>query len=772
MDPEPGSGPGTTAVLRRLLSAILRYKWLTLALLVVGTAASYYATRFVTYRYTAEATFWFDTPSRTDQVRGPILASGLLESDAWTELLRSFAVLDYVALEEKLYLEYRPQDAGLFRSFQVDSMFRPGEYVLVVDATGSAVELRTKEGLGIERVRPGEPVGASLGFFWTPDRREMEPKRRVSFQVLTPRDAARQLNRSLNTRMPRGGNFMSVSYSGTDPERVANVVNTLGHRYVEISAELKRYRTEQLRDALESQLLTAQINLAEAEMHLESFRVNTATLPSDASMPVAPGLEATRAPVMNSFFMLKIERESLQRDREALGRVIDVSPGDSLSVDAAAVIGAVQQTPELRRALEELTVKRADLRALRLQYTDEHPSVQRAVEDLRALERSTVPQLARRVMTNLDARAEVLDGLISSAGGELQSIPPRVIEEARLRRSVAVAENMYNDLRQRYESARLAAETTMPDVRIHDAATVPTRPIADPRIRLLLMGIAGSLGLGVLLSLLLDRADPRLRYVEQVTMDMRLQVVGAVPHLTGARRGLLASDENARVLESLRSLRLNLMHAHGTAGPIMVTISSPGSGDGKTFVSSNLALTFADLGMRTLIIDGDTRRGGLHHLYGIDRKPGLTDFLAGDVGVEGLIRQTRYPMVSVLTGGTRRSDSPELLSSERLGELLAAIRPEYDVIIVDSPPLGAGIDPLVLGALTSNMVLVMRKGKTDRALAEAKLQMLDRMPIRVLGVVLNGLEDSMSYRYYSYLPGYEAGVDDEQEEQPRALQPA
>jgi polysaccharide biosynthesis transport protein len=773
MDAPEEQAADPRAAIRRVLSALLRYKWLIASLVMLGTVGSIVGMRFVQFKYAAESTFWFDVQTRNDQMRGPIVAGGLLEEDAWVELLRSFAVLDYVVTEKRLYVEHRDEDHTLFSSFRIDSMFRPGEYAFVVAADGRSADLQSGQGLSIERVEAGAPAGAPLGFIWQPDSSQYTPKRKVQFRVLTPREASKELNDKLVTRMARGGNFLRVSFTHTDPQIAADVINTLGVRYVDVAAELKRFRSTELRDALEHQLITAQTNLAEAEIHLESFRVQTATLPSESSTLQAPGLESTRAPVMNAFFTLRLEREELQRDRQALARVIDAGAGtDSLSVDAISAVGAVQRTPELQRALQELTEKRAELRALRQQYTDEHATVRRATGDVRALETTVVPQLARRVMANLDARGQVLDDLIASAGTELQSIPPRAIEEARLRRSVEIAANMYNDLRQRYESARLAAETAVPDVRVHDRATVPNKPVSDPRITLLLLGIVGSFGLGAGLALLLDRVDPRLRYAEQVTREMRLSVVGAVPHLSGARRGQLGGDESARVLEALRSIRLNLIYAHGSAGPIMVTITSPGSGDGKTFISSNLALTFADLGMKTLIIDGDTRRGGLHHLYGLNRKPGLTDFLAGDMGFDGLIQQSRYPLVHVITGGTRRSDSPELLSSERLGDLLASIRSEYQVIIVDSPPLGAGIDPLILASLTGNMVMVMRTGRTDRAMAEAKLGMLDRMPIRMLGVILNGLDDTSSYRYYSYLPGYEALPEGMEAEEPAPLQPA
>jgi polysaccharide biosynthesis transport protein len=758
-DPAGDEGAGL-ASLRRVGSALLRFKWLVVGLLVLGTAVSVAGMRFVTFRYMAEATFWFDIQSRGDQMRGPIQSSGLLEDAAWTELMRSFRVLDHVVREERLYIDRRPADADLFRTFRLDSVFRPGEYVLVVDDTGRMVELRTQQGEPVDRVSRGEPLGRTLGFQWVPESSELPPNRKVPFEVLTPRDASRQLNRQLMTRMAGRGNFLSISYTHHDPQVAAAVINTLAARYVDIAAELKKFKISELREALETQLVTSQVNLAEAELRLESFRIQTITLPSDAASPVVPGIELTRAPVMAAFFTLKIEREDLQRDREALARIIDGSVGDSLSVDAISAVGAVQQSPELRQALADLTMKRAEVRALEQRYTPEHAILRKAIGEVQTMERVVVPQLAGRVVASLDTRAGVLDQLISSAGGELREIPPRAIEEARLRRSVAIAENMYNDLRQRYEAARLAEETSIPDVRVHDQATVPTRPVSDPRITLLLAGIFGSLALGVVMAVGLDRADPRLRYAEQVTGDMRLAIMGAVPKLRSARRGLLRPDENSRMLEALRSIRLNLLYAHGNAGPVMVTLTSPGPGDGKTFISANLALTFADLGMRTLVIDGDTRRGSLHHMYGVDRRPGLTDYLAGLVESGAVIRQTRFPLVHLIPGGTRRSDSPELLSSARLGELLAQIRDDYQAIIIDSPPLGAGIDPLILGTMTGNMLLVMRTGKTERALAEAKLEVLDRMPIRLLGVILNGMDQGSSYRYYSYMSGYEAGPED------------
>src|SRR5204863_6377912 len=139
-------------------------------------------------------------------------------------------------------------------------------------------------------------------------------------------------------------------------------------------------------------------------------------------------------------------------------------------------------------------------------------------------------------------------------------------------------------LQQRFDQARLAAEATVPDVRILDPAMVPQRPVKNTAPRLLLMGLLAGLGLGVLGAILLDRADPSVRYPEQVSRDLGLPIIGAVPHLR--------AKEPTEVIEAMRGLRLNVTHEYGQ-GPLLVPPTSAGPDDGKSFVSANLARIFA-----------------------------------------------------------------------------------------------------------------------------------------------------------------------------------
>jgi tyrosine-protein kinase Etk/Wzc len=231
-----------------------------------------------------------------------------------------------------------------------------------------------------------------------------------------------------------------------------------------------------------------------------------------------------------------------------------------------------------------------------------------------------------------------------------------------------------------------------------------------------------------------------------------------LPHVKNRHAG--PDDEHvAEVIEAMRSIRLNLTHAYGTAGPVVVTVSSPGIGDGKSLVSANLGLSYAEAGHRTLLIDGDTRRGALHRALRKSRKPGLTDALTGHVSLEAIIQTTTWPSLDFIGAGTHYSDSPELLASAAMVQLMGRLRPTYDVILVDSPPLGSGVDPYTLGAITGSLLLVLRTGASNLEFAQTKLAMMEYLPIRLLGVIVNDVRPGSGYRYYGYLSGY--GTADE-----------
>jgi capsular exopolysaccharide synthesis family protein len=182
--------------------------------------------------------------------------------------------------------------------------------------------------------------------------------------------------------------------------------------------------------------------------------------------------------------------------------------------------------------------------------------------------------------------------------------------------------------------------------------------------------------------------------------------------------------------------------------PVVLAVSSPSSNDGKSLVSSNLALAFASAGHRTLLIDGDVRRGTLHSTFDIQVTPGLVEYLSNGTGLEAVVKSTSAENLFLLPRGARATRAPELLVSVKMNTLIETARQNFDAVIIDSPPLIAGVDAYALAAAAGNILVVLRQGLSDRKLAAAKLAIADRLPIRILGAVINGISGGGMYRYY------------------------
>lgn len=753
------------ANLQRYLAAILRFKWLILVVTFLGGALGIVLSRTVVPEYRTQATLWIQSQSRTQNTPQPFRPAQTLPSGAWMELIRSRAVLEPVVRDQRLYVRALSPDPGsaLEALVGTDSI-ASGGYRLTVDSTGSRYVIATLNDSIVEQGRIGGAVGRTLGVRWNPPSGSLNPGQNLDFYLQSIRGATESLGSRLQPTPDRQGNFLSLSLAGSDPVAITNTVNAIIDQYLKVATELTQSQLAEVSQALGDQLAVAERDLHSAETALQAFQVNTITLPSDRGSPVSAGLQMTQDPVYDNFFQMRIERDGLQRDRETITRVLQEARSNPQALFALETVPSTSRSPALQQALAELTLRRTELRGLLHRYTEQNPQVIRERAAIENLEQRTIPNEAAMLLAELGTRDTELNSLVQSASAELQSIPPRVIEEARLERNVAIAEHLYTTLQSRYEEARLAAVSSLPDIRSLDPALVPQHPTnGGSQTRLLMMMLLGSFGLSLGGAILLDRFDPKVRYPDQISNDMGLSILGAVPFIRGGGRIVDGGKDASHAIEAFREIRMNVAYAYGAAGPVVFTVSSAEAGDGKSFTSANLAMAFAQQGKRTLIIDGDIRRGRLHRFLGVSRTPGLSDLLARQMPLQEVVQQTDVPLVSLIGSGTRMHVGPELLGSSAMASHLHELKRNFDVIVIDSPPLGAGVDPYVLSALSGNLLMVVRTGNTNRAFAEAKLKLFERLPVRMLGAVMNGIPTNQrAYRYYSYLPDY--GVQDEPEQ--------
>jgi capsular exopolysaccharide synthesis family protein len=524
---------------------------------------------------------------------------------------------------------------------------------------------------------------------------------------------------------------------------------------------IKNGGSTQNANAAQKSFADAETRLRRAREEYERFRVDAITMPSEQTV-LSPGVQQTQSPVLEQFTRFRIESQNLRNDRQVLesllknGRLIsEVDP--SIATSLGSVQGPGGEA--LRSVITELITARQMYRAKNMTFTDEAPEIVKIKGQIANLENNVVPGLVKQMVASLRVKEDDYNRRIAGQSAEIRGIPARTIKEEELRAKVTREEELVKYLASNLETQRLKELSARNEVFVQDSAIAPFKPTSNTALQIIPAGLAIGLMLGLGLAVLLDLLDRRVRYPEQVASELRLDIIGAIPLVHPGRPTV---EEQAQLVESFRTLRLSLRHQFTAGEPVSFTVTSTGPAEGKSFVSSNLALSFAEAGFRTVLVDGDTRRGAIQQAFGVPQKPGLVEYLQGTSTLEEAVYPTSYERLSLVPCGSRHRQAPEMVTTAAMEALLDELRARFDVVIVDSPPLGAGTDAYALSTLTGGLLMVLRVGVTDRKMAMAKLETMDRLPIRPLGAVLNGIEGKGVFQYYSYLEGYNSANDDDE----------
>jgi uncharacterized protein involved in exopolysaccharide biosynthesis len=659
--PAPVAPPTTTLSeqLARFASAIRRYKWLILAIVALGSSAGFALTRLVKPTYAVQGSVIIRKQSLGS---GPISAPGLIsDPNAWVDLIRSFIVLDQVVQQLGLYVwSGEAADSALVSDLKPSGLLRPGGYELRIDESGTRYDLvRPAARAGeqetiVESGVVGDSIGRVVGFLWQPERGRFRAGSKTGFRVETPRDASVRLGRELNV-MPVGqnSNVMRLTMSGDRPVLLAAKMNATLREFVQVAHRISKENLTTVRATVEEQMEQASERLTTAEASLENFKVRTITLPSENTV-VSPGTAMATNPVFAKFFNDNIAQKTVARDRQALEAIFSTADASGrLSIEALKTLPPIGGPSDpLGNEIRNLEIKQAELRKFQETMTDAHTFVVNKKEEIRLLETQTIPLLARQTLQQLEIQDAELTKNIKGQAAELTKIPERTIEEQRREREVNIADRLYTDLQQRYSGAKLAEASAVPDVSVFDTASVPSRPSSDTAMSIFFVAVLASLGLGLGAAILLDQTDRRFRYPEQATRDLGLDIMSGIPTIRNPRNASARLQEASQLVESFRSLSLTVRSAFDGIGPVMLTVSSPGPGDGKSFVSANLGMALADGGYRTVVIDGDIRRGALHNVFApASQTPGLTDFLAGEAVLTEVLRPTSHPGLFLIPCG-------------------------------------------------------------------------------------------------------------------------
>lgn len=289
-----------------------------------------------------------------------------------------------------------------------------------------------------------------------------------------------------------------------------------------------------------------------------------------------------------------------------------------------------------------------------------------------------------------------------------------------------------------------------------ESASLPRNPVVPNVPRNLALGALLGLLLGIGLAVVREMLDTSVKSAEDVTAAVGgAPLLAAIGNDPGTQRTPLVSDlatHEPRV-EAYRVLRTNVQFIDVDSGTKAFVVSSAVPGEGKSTTSSNLAITLAMTGKRVLLVDGDLRRSRVADLLGLDSSVGLTSVLIGTVDVESA-RQEHASGLHVLTSGPTPPNPAELLQSQSMTDLIAALRADYDIVMFDAPPLLPVTDAALLAAKTDGAIIVVHHGKTTRDQVRGAGDRLEHVGARVLGVVLNKLPRKRGVGGYGYGYGY------------------
>ncbi len=407
----------------------------------------------------------------------------------------------------------------------------------------------------------------------------------------------------------------------------------------------------------------------------------------------------------------------------------------------------LKQNIQLETMRIELQQKQAELAA---KYTPDHP-----------------------LMAEINAQVATVNKKLTELNGTLKRLPELQRLYLQLYRDVKVNTELYTNLLNSYQQLKISEAGEIGNVRIIDHAVEPIKPIKPKKLIVLILSIFVGGFIGVLIALTRNMLRTGIKDSAQIENELELPVYATVPRspVQENRLAVLKKKKNIPILavkhsddvaiESLRSIRTAIHFALSGAKNNIIMISGPAPEVGKSFISTNLATIFAQGDKKILLIDADLRRGYLHKYFNLETQPGLTELLTDQATLTQVTHSTEVPNLSFISRGKSPSNPSELLSSQKFQTLLQEHSQHYDHIILDTPPVLAVTDGIIISQYTGVNLIVARHAKTQMKELELSLNRFEQAGAKVNGFILNDIQRSASGSYgYNYAYAYKAAKDD------------
>jgi succinoglycan biosynthesis transport protein ExoP len=545
--------------------------------------------------------------------------------------------------------------------------------------------------------------------------------------------------------------LVEIVYVSTDPEFAALAANTLAEEYTAQNLELRLDATTKNLQWLSDEVDKQQQKVSDAEGALTAYRDSQNAL----SLGDRQNITITR---LNSLNETVTRARTARTQKEAIYNQIKGVDPASDQADAFPVIAASQGVVEAKTRLSDLLAEKTRLSG---RYKENHPEMQKLAVQIQTARSNLTAQRARVIETSRNEyEASVSEERSFASSLERQKAEAMDLDRKSgsylvLQRQADTDRQIWQSLLQRQKELQVISNSRSNNVQVMDRAEVPGAPFS-PNTRkdwftALMAGVLVAFGLAFGIEYL----DDTVKTPEDVTKRLNLPLLGLVPAIRGERVPLLSETVPHDFGEAFRSLRTSLVFTAGSGEARVIAVTSTQPLEGKTTTACNLASALALGGSRVLLIDADMRRPGLHRMMGAQNSIGLSHILVGQARVRDAVQRTAEPNLFIIPAGRTPPNPSELLASERMKGFIANLTSgPFDWVVIDTPPVLAVTDAVVIAGAVSAVVFVIGSEMTRRVHAERAIATLRAGKPRSIGAVLNRVDFNRNKYYYSRYYGY------------------
>ena len=747
--------------IREVFRTLFEYKWMiVLFVLLFGLGSAYYA-YFKQNVYQASATVEVGAEKKgfsQEDMLAAAMESGNMNLDTEMEIIQSRFMAERIAKEvdfgHKYYVTRKfkelelykdsPIAVGMNKGFGISFYLTPVDkkhYLLEVreekDAQGNVWSYSKKHLYSTEVV--------TKRFHLNVVRKAEMPDAEYRFVVVDPEEIGGIVQEDVHvSQTSKRSTLLRISYEDNVALRAQEAVNALAQEYIRQSIEKKNKEAERTLDSVDNQLKLITENLKGSAIKLEEFKKNSNTV------------------------NLSVKAENIIRQMsEAEGKLAEISIQDEMltalykqvksgkGLESITIGGSDMEKTALPTMIQKLQDAIIQKKILREDYTEMYPDVRKLRKTIAQL-KSVIVSTIKNLTANIRDRKALLEKSIAKQQKQLNTLPADERMFGQLQRKFAVNEKIYSYLLEKRSETAIIKASTVSKNRIIDSALTPEKPIKPKRKLIVLVGLILGLIVGIALAFLRAFLDDSIKTEEDITkVTQDIPLLGTIPHIKEfSDKVMVFLSPKSAVAESYRNLRTNLQFMTNYSKAHVIAITSTVGGEGKTTNCINLGGIVSMAGKKTVILNLDMRKPTLHEKFDLKNVQGMSTLLSGNTHLASIIQQTEYENLDIISSGPIPPNPSELIQSDFMPLILEKLKEIYDVIILDTPPIGLVTDARTLMHFADTSIYVVRANHSKKAFLKNLVHLSKQKEIRGMGILFNDITIGKYGYGYGYGYGY------------------